>query len=173
MPSLGVTSAGAILVGHDIGAREHDRVPKTVRLTLFVAGGWQGFVGLVYALFASLCMLPFAPPGEERAAFLETGATMLALSATWQLFDAASMTYAEALRAAGDTAFCAWARAIIAWFVFLPGAYSTMRWRGADVTIIALWLAGYLAVLALVLFLRFRAGVWRRLDLAGAEVPTV
>lgn len=173
MPSLGLTSAGAILVGHQIGAREPDRVPKTVRLTLFVAGGWQTLMGLVYLVFARLCMSPFAPPGEERAPFLETGATMLALSATWQLFDATSMTFAEALRAAGDTAFCAWARTVIAWFVFLPGAYLTMRWRGADIVIIALWLAGYLAMLALVLWLRFRAGVWRRLDLAGAEMPPV
>ena len=48
---------------------------------------------------------------------------MLILSAAWQLFDAAVTTLAEALRAAGDTAFTLWARTIIAWGIFTPGAY--------------------------------------------------
>lgn len=173
MPAFGLTTAGSILVGHAIGAKEPDMVPKTVHLTLAVAGGWQGFVGLIYLVFASICILPFAPPGAERTAFLAAGTTMLTLSATWQLFDAASITFAEALRAAGDTAFCAWARGIIAWFIFLPGAYLTVKYVGGSITIIALWLSGYLAMLSFVLWMRFRGGAWRKLDLAGPELPLI
>ena len=92
---------------------------------------------------------------------------MLVLSAAWQLFDAASMTFAEALRAAGDTAFTFWARAGIAWLVFAPGAWISVRVFGLGYMAAAAWLIVYLALLALVMWWRFNAGRWRALDLTG------
>ena len=70
MPAFGVGSANAILVGHAIGAKEPDHVPPAVHLALGVCAAWQGLVGVAYLLFPRLCMLPFAPPGQEREAFL-------------------------------------------------------------------------------------------------------
>ena len=37
---------------------------------------------------------------------------------------------AEILRSAGDTAFTLWARVLLAWAVFVPGAYLTTRYLG-------------------------------------------
>ncbi len=169
MPAFGLTSAGAILVGQAIGAKSLDAVPKTVRLTAIATCTWQGSVALIYVIFAKWVMLPLAPPGAERAAFLELGARVLVLSATWQLTDALSMSFAEALRAAGDTKFIAWARGIIAWVLFVPGAYVSVRVFGGGIDWAIFWLSGYLGVLALILWLRFRAGVWKTLDLTGQE----
>jgi MATE family multidrug resistance protein len=173
MPAFGLTSAGAILVGQAIGAKEHDQVPPTVKYTAFVTCGWMGLVGLVYLVSARLCMTPFAPPGAERERFLDIAANILALSITWQMFDATCMTLAESLRAAGDTAYTAWVRGLVAWFVFVPGSYISVRILGGGIGWIVFWLTGYIALMAFVLFLRFRSGAWRRLDLAGSEMPPV
>ncbi|WP_170229521.1 MATE family efflux transporter [Polyangium fumosum] len=173
MPAFGLTSAGAILVGQAIGAKNLDQVPKTVKLTALVACGWMGFVGLVYLVFARYCMLPFAPPGAEREAFLDIAAQLLTLSITWQMFDATVMTLAEALRAAGDTAFTAWVRGIVAWCVFVPGSFISVRVLGGGIGWVVFWLTGYIAIMAFVLFLRFRSGAWRKLDLAGTEIPAL
>ncbi len=173
MPAFGLTSAGAILVGQTIGAKEPEHVPRTVALTALVTCGWMGFVGLVYFVFARLCMTPFAPPGAEREAFLDIASRILALSITWQMFDATAMTLAEAMRAAGDTSFTAWIRAGIAWFVFVPGSYISVRILDGGIGWVVFWLSGYIALLALALWLRFRSGAWRRLDLAGPELPHV
>lgn len=170
MPAFGLTSAGAILVGQAIGAKALDAVPKTVRLTAIATCTWQGTVALTYIVFAKYVMLPLAPPGNERATFLELGAHVLVLSATWQLTDALSMSYAEALRAAGDTTFTAWARGIIAWVLFVPGAYVSVRMLGGGIGWAVFWLSFYLGVLALVLWLRFRTGIWKTLDLTGQDV---
>jgi MATE family multidrug resistance protein len=90
---------------------------------------------------------------------------MLAFSAAWQLFDAAAAVLAESLRAAGDTAFVLWARLGAGWLVFVPGSWITVRlYGGGDIAAVA-WLVVYLALLALVLLLRFRSGAWRRLEL--------
>lgn len=171
MPAFGLTSAGAILVGQSIGAKAFDAVPKTVRLTAVATCAWQGTVALIYIVFSKYVMLPFSPPGSEGAAFLEIAAHVLVLSSTWQLTDALSMSFAEALRAAGDTTFTAWARAIIAWVLFVPGAYVSVKMLGGGIGWAVFWLSFYLGVLAFVLWWRFRSGVWKTLDLTGQEVP--
>jgi MATE family multidrug resistance protein len=56
-------------------------------------------------------------------------------------------------------------RLIIAWVVFVPGAWLTVReFNGADVGAMV-WLVIYLALLALALFVRFQSGRWRTLEL--------
>jgi len=168
MPAFALASAGAIFVGQAIGADAKDEVPRTVRLTMGAAAGWMMFVGTVYLTAPRLFMRPFiaddATP-EAAAAFLALGAHMLMLSCLWQLFDAASMVLSEALRAAGDTVFCFWARFGIAWAVFVPGVWLTVKKFGGDESAAVLWLAGYLGLLALALALRFQTGRWRQIQL--------
>lgn len=164
MPAFGLASAGAILVGQAIGAGRKDDVPGVVRLTALTAATWQGFVGLLCLGLPGLLMLPFArgAGGDEVA---RVGAGMLMISAAWQLFDAVGMTVAEALRGAGDTLFPMVARVLIAWVLFVPGSYLSVRALGWGYRGATAWLVAYLAVLAVAVFLRFRAGAWRRVEL--------
>lgn len=171
MPAFGLSSAGAILVGQAIGAKGHDVVPRIMRLTLFATSTWQGLVGMLYLTIPTLLLRPFIDASTGADRFLAVGARMLMLSAAWQLFDAAVSTLSETLRAAGDTAFCLWARVVLAWTIFVPGALISVRWLGGGDLSAMLWLVLYMALLALTLALRFRSGVWRRLDLAGAGDP--
>jgi MATE family multidrug resistance protein len=165
MPAFGIASAGAILVGQAIGAGRRDRVGGVVRLAFLVAACWQGLVGITYLAFPDLVLAAFARDPASAAALLDVGRRMLLLSVGWQLFDAGARALAEALRAAGDTAFTLWARLGIAWIVFAPGSWVSVRvLDGGDVAAVS-WLVGYLALLALVLFLRFRSGAWTRIVL--------
>jgi MATE family multidrug resistance protein len=165
MPSFAVASAGAILVGQAIGRGEQDLVPRTVGVTFAVCASWQMAAGLAYLVAPRLLLEPFARDGASAAAFLDAGARMLLLSAAWQLFDAAATAFAEALRAAGDTLFVLLARVAIAWAVFAPGSWVSVRvLGGGDVAAVG-WMALYVALLAGVLWLRFRSGAWRRIVL--------
>ena len=93
------------------------------------------------------------------------------ISAAWQVFDAIGMTIAESLRGAGATLFPMAARIAIAWLVFVPGSYYSVRSLGwGDVGAI-FWLVAYLALLAGAVFLRFQAGSWRRIELVEGAVP--
>jgi MATE family multidrug resistance protein len=151
-------------VGQAIGAGARDEVPRIVRLTFTTAAVWQGLVGLSYLVLPELLFAPFAR-GAGAEALKTVGVRMLMLSAAWQLFDAAATTLGEALRAAGDTAFPMWSRIAIAWLLFTPGAYITVRVLDlGDMGAVA-WLVLYLALLAGVLWLRFRNGAWRRFEL--------
>ena len=167
MPAFALASAGAIVVGQAIGARAFSEVPRAAGLTFLLAAAWQVVVGVVYLFLPRLAFMPFAR-GEGAEALLEVGARMLMVSVAWQLFDAAASTLAEALRAAGDTAFTLWARLALAWVVFVPGSLYSVRVLGAGELGAMWWLVAYLGMLAGILFLRFRAGAWRRIQLVEA-----
>jgi multidrug resistance protein, MATE family len=171
MPAFAVSSAGAFLAGQAIGAGCKDHVPLIARLTVKVTASWQGLVGLSYFLLPGLLFAPFARGGPESHALLLLGTRLLMLSATWQLFDAVATTMAEILRAAGDTAFTLWARVLLAWAVFVPGAYLSTRYLGWRETGAVVWLVTYLALLAAVLVLRFARAAWRRIDITASVHP--
>jgi MATE family multidrug resistance protein len=166
MPAFGVASAGAILAGQAIGRGEKPLVPGILRLTAKVALAWQGVVGLSYLLVPGL-LIGWAGGEATRAVAIP----MLGISAAWQVFDALSMTIGEALRAAGDTAWCLWARLAIAWLAFVPIASFLVLELGQGHVAVMLCLVGYLALLALAFALRFRSGRWRAIDLTGEAMP--
>jgi MATE family multidrug resistance protein len=168
MPAFGVASAGAILVGQSIGAGRKDDVRRIVRLALRTTALWQGGVGLLYVLAPQVFIAPFAK-GADASAMVEVGVRMMMLSAAWQLFDAASMTLSEALRAAGDTAYTLWVRTALAWGLFCPGSYFTVRKLGGNDVHAVAWVVVYLGLLAALLWLRFRSGKWRDIALTGSE----
>jgi MATE family multidrug resistance protein len=170
MPAFAVASAGAILSGQAIGADQKDHVPTIAKLTLKVNVIWQGLVSIVYLAVPALLFAPFAPNAAEGAVLARTGTHLLMLSATWQLFDATATTMSEILRSAGDTTFTLWARVLLAWLVFVPGAYLTTRYAGWSESGAVFWLASYLALLAGVLILRFARGAWRRIQITEPAV---
>ncbi len=170
MPAFGLASAGAILVGQAIGAGKKDEVPGVVKLTAFTALVWQCSIGVICVLIPSLLMSFFAK-GEGAAEVAAIGARMLMISAAWQVFDAINMSVAESLRGAGDTFFPMMARIAIAWVVFVPGSYLSVRYLGWGDVGATVWLVAYLALLSVTLLLRFRAGSWRRIEMVEGGAP--
>jgi MATE family multidrug resistance protein len=170
MPAFGLSSAGAILVGQAIGASRKDDVPHVVRLTALTAAAWMVTVGVLFFLFPAFLMGFFAD-GPGAAQVLVFGTKMLMLSAFWQLFDAVGMSVAESLRGAGDTFFPMMARIALAWIVFVPGSYYTVRVLDWGYVGAIGWMIFYLALLAGVLFARFKAGSWRNIELVEGQVP--
>jgi multidrug resistance protein, MATE family len=169
MPSFGVSSAGAIVVGQAIGAGAKDRVARIVRRTMILACSWQGLVGLLYASAPARVMSVFGGDGDKGAALVKLGAELLLVSTIWQLFDAVAISLSEALRAAGDTAWCMWARIVLAWVLFLPLSATLVLVVGVGpVGAIACFVV-YLAVLSLVMTYRYRTGAWKSIDLTGRE----
>jgi len=164
MPSFGLASAGAVLVGQAIGSNRKDDVPHIVKLTAGTAMVWMTLAGLTYLLIPGVLLIPFAR-GEDGAAVMEFGVRMLMVSAAWQVFDATATSLAECLRAAGDTLYPLVVRLLIAWLVFVPGAWFTVRSFGGGEIGAMVWLVIYIGLLALVLLLRFRSGKWRTMEL--------
>jgi MATE family multidrug resistance protein len=168
MPSFGLASAGAVFVGQAIGRGDKDQVPRIVALTVKVAMVWQVGVGLLYFLFPGPLMSAF-DSGPQSHDLVRIGAGMLAMSAAWQVFDALGITIGEALRGAGDTAWCMWARLTIAWLLFVPVSWWWVGVKGGGPLAAIGAVVFYLAVLGLAFVWRFTSGAWRRIELVEAE----
>jgi MATE family multidrug resistance protein len=164
MPAFGLASAGAILAGQAIGRGDRDAVWPQVRVTLLCTMTWMCAIGLLY-LVAPARLMDLFNEGGQSVALVTTGATMLVISAAWQLFDAIGMTLSETLRAAGDTAWTAAARFVLAWAVFLPAGFYVVRELGGGALGAMGCIVGYLALLAAAFAHRFRSGAWRRIEL--------
>jgi multidrug resistance protein, MATE family len=172
MPAFALASAGAILVGQSIGADAKDEVPRIVKLSFLSSAVWETLVGALYLTVPTLLLLPFAKDASA-VEFLTIGKRLLMLSACWGLFDAAVNTLAEVLRAAGDTSFTLWARLAIAWLLFVPGSYFTVKHFGGGDVGAMLWLIAYLGVLAALLWWRFLGGAWRHIQLVDPAAVTL
>jgi multidrug resistance protein, MATE family len=164
MPAWGLGSAGAILAGQAIGAGKKDDVWPIIRLTLKVAMVWMGALGILYAVVPDALIEIFASD-KTTPEFIALGASMLLLSAAWQLFDATAITLSESLRAAGDTAWTAWVRLALAWAVFTPTALIAVKVFDAGAIGAMVCMAAYVAILAGLFAYRFRSNKWREIEL--------
>jgi MATE family multidrug resistance protein len=165
MPAFGLASAGAILVGQSLGAKDPDRVPGIVLRTFGLMVVWQVFIGAVYLGAPTLVLSAFTDKAVDMTAFMEVGRRILMLSVAWQIFDALAAALSESLRAAGDTTFTLWARLIISWCLFAPGSYFTVRHLHLGDIGAMSWVVFYLAALSITLLIRFRSGRWRSIEL--------
>jgi len=170
MPAFGLASAGSILAAQSIGADKKDGVWPSVKLTLVVTLSWMFAIALLYLLASHTVLGWFAPAGGAGVRLIHTGAAMLIVSALWQAFDGTGMVLSETLRAAGDTTWPAAARIVLAWAVFVPCAYMTVRYAHGGAIGAMFCLVGYIALLALLLAVRFKSGAWRTIELIEPDL---
>jgi MATE family multidrug resistance protein len=164
MPAFGLASSGAILAAQAIGRGAREDVWPTVKLTLACTIIWMSVIGGAYLIASDRVLGWFAPAARPRE-MIEIGGSMLAISALWQVFDATGMTLSETLRAAGDTAWTAGARIVLAWVVFVPASFVVTETLHEGASGAMGCLVGYLALLAFALAMRFRSGAWKKIEL--------
>ena len=119
MVPLGLASAGAVRVGHAVGARD---APRAVR------AGWTALAtGAV--VMTALGMVMFLWPEPMLRAFtteprvIEIGAVLLMIAAAFQLFDGTQAVVTGVLRGFGDTRTPMIMNVIGHWVLGLPIAY--------------------------------------------------
>ncbi len=173
MPAFGLSSAGAILVGEAIGRRAHHEVWPIVRRTGTIACAWMVTIGALYLVAPARLIGLFRPRDVPAEALVSVGATMLMMSAVWQLFDGLGLTLGEALRAAGDTTWCMIARILLAWAVFTPIAWIAILVLGGGVVTMMIAMIVYIAILAGLFGFRFASGKWKQIELVETEPKLV
>ena len=166
MPVIGLGMAVLTLAGKYIGMRKPD---VAMRVTHNGAR-----MGALYAL--ALGILFFAVPGlfvnifgsgqdAEYAEILAKTRPVMNVLAVFVFFDAIAMIYADALRGAGDTRFQMIGASAVAWVLFVPGIWYITHYAGGELIHAWAWGAFYVFLLAVFFWLRFRSGLWRRIDI--------
>jgi MATE family multidrug resistance protein len=133
MVPLGIASAGAVRVGHAIGARDARRAAHAGWAAMAIGSAAMTAIGAVFLLWPEHLLRPFS----ADAAVITLGVRLLAIAAAFQLFDGAQAITTGILRGAGDTRTPMVANVVGHWVVGLPVGYLLCFTRGWGVS--GLW----------------------------------
>ncbi|MBW2495769.1 MAG: MATE family efflux transporter [Deltaproteobacteria bacterium] len=161
MQASGISTAAATLVGRAIGAGRPDRVERSYRASLLLAGVLGALIAALFVLAPNALVGIFTDDPDVLA----YARPLLMIGAAFQLMDALGIVTDGALRGAGDTRWPFAVRCLFSWLVFLPFAW----WLAFPLEqgLTGAWLGGlvYIALLSPTLLWRFRSQAWRRIQI--------
>ncbi len=172
LPLLGLGQAVSILVGQRLGGDRPDLAERSAYTGLRWAFGYMALVALLYLTLPRLLVSVFE--GHRGAAdFAAVAAivpTLLICVAIYSLADAVNLTFAFALRGAGDTWFVSLVTFALAWpLMVLPtvvvvGTGASVYWAWAFAT-------AHIIAMAVCFGFRFRTGKWKTMRVIETASP--
>jgi MATE family multidrug resistance protein len=177
MPGIGLALAGTTLVGQAIGAGDRDWAERLGNRIILVVACFMGGIGILIALAGPWLAPLFVNAADPRAAdVVALCIAIVWIAAAYQFFDGVNFASAFCLRGAGDVRVPALIVLGFGTLVFLPLThYLTFApGRGwiADAPGLGLGAVGgwwawlvYVLAIGLALWLRWRHGAWRRINL--------
>lgn len=133
MVPLGISSAGAVRVGHAVGRRDAEGAARAGWTALLFAVLFMSAAAAVFLTVPRWLLLAFT----EDAGVLDVGVTLLFVAAVFQLFDGVQGVATGALRGLGDTRMPMLWNLAGHWLIGLPLGYSLCFLLGFGV--IGLW----------------------------------
>jgi Na+-driven multidrug efflux pump len=155
MPSWGICSAAATLVGQNLGAKRPDRSERAVWLAGLYNMGFLTLVGIVFVAAARPLVGLFRP----GALVAPIAVTCLQYVSLGYPFYAWGMVMEQAFNGAGDTATPTWINFGCYWCVQIPLAWYLAQHFGPRGVYLAI--CGAESMLAVVSVILFRRGKWK------------
>jgi putative MATE family efflux protein len=141
MPGYGFSVACSALVGQYLGAGRPDRASLTIRESVFLAALMMSLIGVLFVSIPGVLLTFFIPSDPEA---VRMGAICLMIAAIEQPLMGAAMSFAGALRGAGDTRSPMLVGAVSVWAVRVPLAWTLafpagLGLYGLWITMVADW----------------------------------
>lgn len=165
MPAFAFGATATILVGQEVGRANPLGARRLGTETAILGSIFILLLGLLEFIFAEAIVNMYTTdPNVSHLA-----ATLIKISAFWQIFDALFNFYAGGLRGIGDTSFLLKASVLTGWFVFIPLTYVFTFMLGLKS--IGAWIALYtfLMVLGATLMIRFYRTDWINIEMKSVE----
>ena len=165
IPMIGMGHATTALVGQNVGAGDFDEARKATYSALKVAWVYSFSMVFLFVFGSRMLVGVFASGFEgDTGAITSIATTMIRLASIYTLADSAQLVFTGALRGAGDTRWIMrmsvsihWAFAILAVvFIRLVQVPPVIGWSLLILFVISLGIA---------MFLRFRGGKWKTIEL--------
>src|SRR5579863_4967243 len=119
MVPLGISSAAAVRVGHQLGRGDPARAHLAGWSAILLGGGFMSITALVFVTLSKPIARVFSPDPTV----IQVGSRLLLIAAAFQLFDGLQTVATGALRGSGDTRTPMLANLFAYWLVGLPLGY--------------------------------------------------
>ena len=168
MPIVGMSSALTAAVGKAIGAGRKELAMQQTKTCLKIALVYMGLIGACFFFLRDELMVFWS----EDPQVIAIGSNILVCAALYQMFHAARVTYAGALRGAGDTVWLALISAIGAIGILGVGG-GLVVWLFPGFGALGPWVvaAFSIAVVGLANRWRFKSNRWMHIDLFKHPAP--
>jgi multidrug resistance protein, MATE family len=133
MVPLGVSSAGAVRVGHAVGRRDREGAVRSGWTALLFGAGFMSCAALAFLLIPRTLIGAFT----SDAGVLDEGVALLSVAAVFQLFDGIQGVATGVLRGLGDTRTPMFWNLAGHWAIGLPLGYTLCFIVGLGV--VGLW----------------------------------
>ncbi len=167
-PVLGIGQTAAVLVGQAIGAGDVKLAHKSVLSAFILITIYSLGMIVLFSGFQDLVLAPFVRAGDTaQLESLEIAKKMLLFICAYLLFDGGNIVLSNALRGAGDTRFTMWVFGIFG-VLFFAVPCVVMCVSGCPWW--ALWVAldGYILLLSVIFYSRYRQGKWEKMKVIEA-----
>ena len=124
MVTYGISAAGAVRVGHAVGRQEPAAARYSGWLALAIGAGFMCVAAGVFLAIPRLILRSFT----TDVGVMETGVTLLAVAAVFQLFDGVQAVATGVLRGLGDTWTPMLCNLAGHWMIGLPLGYGLCIW---------------------------------------------
>ncbi len=161
MPGFGLSVASTTLVGQSLGARKPDLAEESIRATMRLSLAVMGVLGIIFALFGPALAAMF---GSTPEVLLQAGSAVR-IGALEQLPIAVLMVVSGSLRGAGDMRTPMYATLLGTLLFRVPIVYLFAVVFGWGLNGVWLGTAADWTARAVLIFLLFRRGTWKRVRL--------
>ena len=168
MPMVGLGQAIGILVGQCMGRREPDVAVVITRRALKMAALYCVSTGIAFYFFPHFFIGLFR--GDNASAYDAIQAAAIPIFKMLPAFilcDCFANIYGGALGGVGDTRFKMWIMIVVAVFVFTPGEILILGYWQLHAVYGWLYCTFYIFLFGLALYIRFRQGKWRKIDMVS------
>lgn len=172
LPMMGLGQAICILVGQRLGGDRPDLAERTTYTGLRWVAGYMTAVAAMYVLVPRALVSLFESDVDPAKfdAIAAIVPNLLLCVAIYSLVDGVNVSFAFALRGAGDTKFVTAATFLLAWPVMVIPTYvvvsngMSLYWAWGFVTT-------HIFVMAVCFWLRFRSGRWKSMRVIEPGLP--
>jgi MATE family multidrug resistance protein len=172
LPMFGMGQAICILVGQRLGEDKPELAEKSTYTGLRWMFGYIVIVASAYVLIPGLLVSIFESDTEPEK-FAEIAAivpTLLICVALYSLADSANLTFAFALRGAGDTRFVTMVTFILAWPIMVIPTYLVVV-NGGSLYWAWIFASCHIVAMTICFWLRFRTGKWKSMRVIEPGLP--
>jgi MATE family multidrug resistance protein len=162
LPMMGLGQAVCILVGQRLGADRPALAERTTYTGLKWMFGYMCLVAAVYLLLPHSLVALFEDEAnaEKLAGIAAIVPTLLICVAIYSVADSINVTFAFALRGAGDTTFVTACTFLLAWPIMVIPTYLVVT-NGGSVYWAWAFATAHILAMSVCFGLRFRHGKWK------------
>jgi MATE family multidrug resistance protein len=171
LPMMGLGQAVCILVGQGLGKNRPDLAEKTTYNGLRWMFGYMCLVALAYVTIPGVLLAVFEGDREPEKymAIAALVPRLLLYVAVFSLADAINLSFAFALRGAGDTKFVTLLTFSLAWPLMVIPTFFVVTF-GGSVYWAWVFVTAHIIAMSICFWFRFRSGKWKAMRVIEPEV---